>query len=83
MNSSISFDAFNSMEKALPVTCIEEEYEWLAFHAAIHFSMRDAFPHRQKLSILETRAFDTLYLELPDGSIREYWFDITSFYGKD
>jgi hypothetical protein len=83
MAPKISYDAFDSVHKALAVSCIEEEYEWVASHAAVHFAMRDAFPYRQKLTLQGNRAYDTLYLELPDGSTREYWFDITSFYGKD
>jgi hypothetical protein len=83
MSYSPGYDAHDSMEKALPVACIEAEYEYLECHAAIHFAMRDAFPYKQRVSIRGSRTFDTLFLELPDGSTREYWFDITSFFGKD
>jgi len=80
MMPPVAFDAFESEDKAQPVNCVEEEYEWLAVHAATYYKIPDAFPLRQKVTLRGGKAFDTLYLDLPDGSIREYWFDVSSFY---
>lgn len=80
MNDHYNLTAFDSEATALPVESVEEEYEWVALHAAWNFSMDDAFPFRQALTVRDGAAYDTLFLTLPDGSIREYWFDISSFY---
>ena len=82
MQPPIAFDAFESEAKAHPVKCIEEEYEWLATHAATYYKIPNAFPNRQRLTVRDGKAFDTLFLELFDGTVREYWFDISSFYGN-
>ena len=81
MAIKLSLTAFSSEDTALKVNSIIEEYELIALHAFTHFGIRDAFPLKQKLTVREHQAFDTLYLDLPDGSVREYWFDISNFYG--
>jgi hypothetical protein len=73
-------DAFSSIDTALRVGSVAEEYEWVARHAEIYFGMRNAFPTKQRLVIREERAYDQLLLEVPEVGIREYWFDISSFY---
>jgi hypothetical protein len=73
-------DAFSSIDTALSVGSVSEEYEWVARHAEIYFGMHDAFPTKQRLVIRAERAYDQLLLEVPDIGIREYWFDISSFY---
>lgn len=82
MQQPIEFDAFNCEANACPVTSVEEEYEWLAYHALLHFDIENAFPQTQKLTIKGKKNFDILTLVLPGGLLREYWFDISSFYGK-
>ncbi len=64
------------------VASVDEEYIAVEWHAARHYGLKRAFPARQKLQVRGDRSFDILYLNLPDGSVREYWFDITSFYGR-
>lgn len=64
------------------VASVDEEYFVVERHAAMHYGLKRAFPVRQKLKVHGDRTFDILYLDLPDGSVREYWFDITSFYGQ-
>ncbi len=75
--------AFSNESQALPVDSVDDEYLVVERHAARHYGLRRAFPARQKLQVRIDRAFDILYLDLPYGSVREYWFDITSFYGRD
>jgi hypothetical protein len=82
MQPPITYDACDSEAKAHPVRCVEEEYELLARHAATHYKIPNAFPRRQRVTIRAGRVFDTLFLELSDGTVREYWFDISSFYGN-
>jgi hypothetical protein len=81
MTADLRLTAFSSEDSAIKVNSVEEEYILLAQHALIHFGLRNAFPFRQKLTVREQQAFDTLYLNLPDGSVREYWFDISIFFG--
>lgn len=80
MKFILDFSAFESEEKAVSVSSVEEEYEWVKRHALIHFGISDAFPIKQELHVKENKAFDKLILELRNGAIREYWFDISSFY---
>jgi hypothetical protein len=37
---------------------------------------------KQMLISQDRREYDCLCIEMSDGSRRDYWFDITSFYGK-
>lgn len=74
--------AFATEAHALHVDCIEDEYLVLELHAAKHYGIKQAFPKRQRLLVQGERAFDILYLSLQDGTEREYWFDISSFYGQ-
>ena len=74
--------SFACASAPLPVASVDEEYVLVEQHAAIHYSLRRAFPIRQKLQVRDRSAYDILYLDLPDGSVREYWFDITAFYGR-
>lgn len=80
MKFKLDFSAFESEEKAVSVNSVEEEYEWVKRHALIHFGISEAFPIKQELHVKENKAFDKLILELRNGAIREYWFDISSFY---
>jgi hypothetical protein len=78
--NSLTKDAFSSIDIALGVESVVEEYEWVAKHAEMYFGIHDAFPTKQRLVIRGERAYDQLLLEVPGVGIREYWFDITSFY---
>ena len=80
MKFELDFSAFESEEKAASVTNVEEEYELVERHALIHFGISNAFPIKQELHVRENKAYDKLILELKNGAIREYWFDISSFY---
>ncbi len=76
-------ESYASAGAPLTVASVYEEYLLVERHAALNYGLRRAFPIRQKLQVHGECAFDILYLDLPDGSVREYWFDITSFYGRE
>ena len=37
----------------------------------------------QMLMISENKYYDVLNIELRNGELKKYWFDITNFYGKE
>lgn len=82
MALDLSLMAFSSEDSALKVNSVSEEYKLVEQHALTNFGIRDAFPLKQKLTVRGEKTFDTLYLDLPDGSVREYWFDISEFFGR-
>ncbi len=82
MRFEFGINAFNHEAGALVVCSVEEEYQWVAWHASRYFNIKNAFPFRQKLTIRSDRVYDTLFIELFDGCVREYWFDISHFYGN-
>jgi hypothetical protein len=78
----ISEDAFSSRNKARQVNSVDEEYDLLRIHAMQHYAIKNAFPVLQKLINDERGKYDVLIIKLQDGTKREYWFDISSFFRR-
>jgi len=53
---------------------IPVEYRWLLAHSACPVES-------QALVLQGDRAYDRLTVDCPEGANREFWFDITEFYG--
>ncbi len=66
----------SSFAKAIIVNSIKEEYDW----------MRENYPgskvNIQSLQFKNKKPYDVLNFTLPDGKVRDFYFDISSFYGK-
>lgn len=54
---------------------VPQEYEW------IRKQLPGAKIKKQAL-VMEPKAYDRFEVEMPDGKIREVYFDISSFFGK-
>lgn len=66
----------SSFEKAIVVNSVREEYEWMRDHHP------EAQMKMQSLSKNKSKYYDILTLVMPDGSERDFYFDISRFYGK-
>jgi hypothetical protein len=55
---------------------VQAEYAWIRVH------LPKGRPAGQKLLGHGDRMYDLIQVELPDGSIRDVYFDITAFFGK-
>ena len=66
----------SSFEKAIVVKSIREEYEWV----------RARYPESkikmQRLVFEKRTPYDVLTFAMPDGKDRDFYFDISKFYGK-
>jgi len=66
----------SSYEKAVKVKNIGQEYDWLRKNCnGCKFV-------QQSLQQNKGKYYDVLTVELHDGSKKDYYFDINSFYGK-
>lgn len=65
-----------SFEKAIVVNSVREEYEWVRDHHP------EAQMKQQSLSKHKRKYYDILTFVMPDGSERDFYFDISRFYGK-
>lgn len=65
-----------SIEKAVKVKSIREEYEWVG----------SRYPGSQRMSQAllfdKKKPYDELTFKMPDGTIKKFYFDISSFFGK-
>ena len=66
----------SSFEKAVNVKSIDEEYNLIAEHYPGSKFLGQALVFNAK------KPFDRLSIELPDGSKKDVYFDISSFFGK-
>ena len=66
----------SSIEKAIVVDGIEEEYEW------IQENCTDFQPQRQSLQHINGKPYDILELINYKGEERTVYFDVSRFYGK-
>jgi hypothetical protein len=65
-----------SFEQAISVGSIREEYEWVRTrHPGSQMNM-------QRLVFHEKKPYDVLTFVMTDGSKRDFYFDISRFYGK-
>jgi len=67
----------SSMAKAIKVSNIREEYEWAKAHCPGCQFMSQALLFDNK-----KKPFDALTYKAPDGAKKEFYFDISSFFGK-
>jgi hypothetical protein len=59
---------------------VDSEYNWLEEKFGkqnISWELND-----QELSDESDKQYDILRIKFPSGEIKEFWFDITDFYGK-
>ena len=76
----------SSAEKALVInaksskTGISAEYAYIERLCGIRGV--DYIHRIQRLMGINDRMYDVLEIEMKDGSVRSFWFDITAFYGK-
>lgn len=65
-----------SFQQAIVVNSVREEYEWV----------RERYPEaqmrQQLLSKHGSRYYDILTFTMPDGTDKNFYFDIHKFYGK-
>ncbi len=66
----------SSMEKAIKVTNIREEYEWVRAHYLNSQMMSQALLFNKK------KPYDELTFKMTDGTTKKFYFDISSFFGK-
>ncbi len=67
----------SSIEKAIKVKSISEEYEYLRNNC------QGCKFVQQMLIFVKKKPYDILEVEKPDGSKASYYFDISSFYGRN
>lgn len=68
----------DSIQNAIKVNSIREEKEYLSKRYKKYKLIRQTL----YANIDVERRYDKLEIELPDGTIKEIFFDITSFFGK-
>ncbi|MBL7873398.1 MAG: hypothetical protein JNM78_17400 [Cyclobacteriaceae bacterium] len=66
----------SSFEKAIVVMSIRAEYEW------VRARYPDSKMKRQRLVFEKGTPYDVLTFAMPDGKDRDFYFDISKFYGK-
>lgn len=66
----------SSFETAIVVNSIAEEYQWLATHFPGYSRLM------QSLVYDDGKPYDILQVRLPNGEIRDFYFDISKFFGK-
>lgn len=66
-----------SANKAIIVSCIEEEYLW------IQQNCPGAQLHRQALQMIRDRPYDVFTLIEESGQLRLVFFDISGFFGQE
>lgn len=66
----------SSPERAIAVKSIKEEYDW------VYAKYPQSRVVKQALISQGKRHYDLLTVALPDGRREEFYFDITSFFGK-
>lgn len=66
----------SSFEKAIVVKSIREEYEW------VEKNYPGSKMLQQSLSFKNKKPYDILSFTLSDGSKRDFYFDVSKFYGK-
>jgi len=65
-----------SMAGALPVESVNEEYRW------IYAQYPKSRVVKQELISYGRKHFDRLTVAMPEGEKRDFYFNITSFFGK-
>jgi hypothetical protein len=71
-----------SFETAVVIQAADESSGVKAEYAWIRANFPKGQPAGQKLLGHGNRMYDLIHVELPDGSIRDVYFDISSFFGK-
>lgn len=66
----------SSFEKAIKVNSIGEEYDYVRKVCPSCKMQKQALVHNKK------NPYDILYFKRPDGKEVQYYFDISSFFGK-
>ncbi len=66
----------SSFEKAIKVNSIGEEYDYVRKVCPSCKMQKQALVHNKK------NPYDILYFKSPDGKEVQYYFDISSFFGK-
>ena len=66
----------SSIEKAVIAKNVSSEYEWIAKNYPNSQVLRQALISKGK------KHYDKLTVKLADGSERDFYFDINSFFGK-
>ncbi len=59
---------------------IQQEYEWIEHHYGPRGVAWEV--QQQTLTRHEDRTYDILSIQLPDGTMRDIFFDITEFFGR-
>lgn len=80
------FESGESMEEAIVIQAdktasgVSQEYQWVEQH----FGKRGVDWQLVKQALLhkDDRAYDMLHIRLADGTEKQFYFDITSFFGK-